>query len=214
MKRIVLHVLRPALACLLLATAFAAPAAAPATASPLPKDSVYQLPLPLTDQHGKTSDWRHHRGKPQVVAMFYTSCQYICPLIVDSGKAVEHALTPAEQAKLGFLLISMDPKRDTPVALMRIAKQRKLDPARWQVRARTMSAASPACSACVTASWPMASSTTPARWCCWTATAASSRAPRRSAGQSIRSSSRRYAGSWRPAERLRRPAPAATLTVR
>ena len=133
MKRIVLHVLRPALACLLLATAFAAPAAAPATASPLPKDSVYQLPLPLTDQHGKTSDWRHHRGKPQVVAMFYTSCQYICPLIVDSGKAVEHALTPAEQAKLGFLLISMDPKRDTPVALMRIAKQRKLDPARWSL---------------------------------------------------------------------------------
>ena len=133
MKRIVLHVLRPALACLLLATAFAAPAAAPATASPLPKNSVYQLPLPLTDQHGKTSDWRHHRGKPQVVAMFYTSCQYICPLIVDSGKAVEHALTPAEQAKLGFLLISMDPKRDTPVALMRIAKQRKLDPARWSL---------------------------------------------------------------------------------
>jgi protein SCO1/2 len=133
MKRTVLRVLRPALACLLLATAFGAPAAAPATASPLPKDSVYQLPLPLTDQHGKTSDWRHHRGKPQVVAMFYTSCQYICPLIVDSGKAVEHALTPAEQAKLGLLLISMDPKRDTPAALMRIAKQRRLDSARWSL---------------------------------------------------------------------------------
>jgi protein SCO1/2 len=133
MKRTVLRVLRPALACLLLATAFGAPAAAPATASPLPKDSVYQLPLPLTDQHGKTSDWRRHRGKPQVVAMFYTSCQYICPLIVDSGKAVEHALTPAEQAKLGLLLISMDPKRDTPAALMRIAKQRRLDSARWSL---------------------------------------------------------------------------------
>jgi protein SCO1/2 len=109
-------------------SAFAAPAAAP-----LPKDSVYQLPLPLTDQHGRTADWRQHRGQPQVVAMFYTSCQYICPLIVDSGKAVEHALTPAEQAKLGILLISMDPKRDTPAALMTVAKKRGLDASRWSL---------------------------------------------------------------------------------
>ena len=115
MKRLSIRLLRPALACLLLvvASAFAAPAA-----TPLPKDSVYQLPLPLTDQHGRTWDWRSHRGQPQVVAMFYTSCQYMCPLIVDSGKAVEHALTPAERAKLGIMLISMDPKRDTPAALM------------------------------------------------------------------------------------------------
>jgi protein SCO1/2 len=129
MKHLSIH-LRPALAGLLLvvASAFGAPAAAP-----LPKDSVYQLTLPLTDQHGKTTDWRNHRGQPQVVAMFYTSCQYICPLIVDSGKAVQHALTPAERAKLGILLISMDPSRDTPAALMAVVKQRKLDPAHWSL---------------------------------------------------------------------------------
>jgi len=130
MKRHPTRLLRPALASLLLvvASAFAAPAVAP-----LPKDSVYQLPLPLTDQHGRTMDWRQHRGQPQVVAMFYTSCKYVCPLIVDSGKAVEHALAPAEQAKLGILLISMDPKRDTPPALMAVAKQRRLDPAHWSL---------------------------------------------------------------------------------
>lgn len=122
--------LRSAFAFLLLvaASAFAAPAVAP-----LPKDSVYQLALPLTDQHGETADWRQHRGQPQVVAMFYTSCPYICPLIVDSGKAVQHALTPAEQAKLGILLVSMDPKRDTPAALMTVATKRDLDPAHWSL---------------------------------------------------------------------------------
>lgn len=131
MKRIAIRVLGRALACLLfgIAGAFAAPATTP----PPPKDSVYQLPLQLTDQHGRTADWRRHRGQPQVVAMFYTSCPYICPLIVDSGKAVEHALTPAERTKLDFLLVSMDPKRDTPAALMKVAKQRKLDPARWSL---------------------------------------------------------------------------------
>ena len=106
-------------------------AAAPATA--LPKDSAYQLPVTLVDQAGKSWDWRSKRGSPQLVAMFYTSCQYVCPLIVDSGKAVEHALTPAERAKLGILLISMDPKRDTPAALMSVASKRKLDPARWSL---------------------------------------------------------------------------------
>src|SRR3546814_10856329 len=58
------------LACLLLAAAFVAPAQ-----EPLPRDSVYQLPVTLTDQDGQSWDWRSKRGTPQVVAMFYTSCQ-------------------------------------------------------------------------------------------------------------------------------------------
>jgi protein SCO1/2 len=99
--------------------------------APLPRDSVYQLPVHLIDQHGKAFDWSKKRGKVQLVSMFYTSCQYICPLIVDSGKAIEKQLTPAEQQRLGILLISMDPKRDTPAALMTVANKRKLDPTRW-----------------------------------------------------------------------------------
>jgi protein SCO1 len=99
--------------------------------APLPRDSVYQLPLQLTDQSGRTSDWRTRRGKPQLVSMFYTSCQYICPLIVDSGKTVEKNLTPAQQQKLGILLVSMDPRRDTPAALQAIVDKRHLDTARW-----------------------------------------------------------------------------------
>src|SRR4051812_17554025 len=81
--------------------------AAGKAAAPLPADSLYQLSLPLTDQAGRTADWGMRRGKPQLVAMFYTSCQYICPLIVDSGKAIERQLDPAQQKKLGILLISM-----------------------------------------------------------------------------------------------------------
>src|SRR3546814_11710937 len=65
--------------------------------------------------------------------MFYTSCQYVCPLIVDSGKAVERALSTDERAKLGILLISMDPARDDPEALMSVASKRKLDGARWSL---------------------------------------------------------------------------------
>ena len=123
-------------ACLaLLALALLAPSTAPAAppATALPGDSVYQLPLLLTDQDGRAADWRAHRGKPQVVSMFYTSCRYICPLIVDSGKAIEKQLTPAQRERVGILLISMDPKNDTPAALHEIVAKRQLDTARWSL---------------------------------------------------------------------------------
>ncbi|WP_457097413.1 SCO family protein [Lysobacter sp. P5_B9] len=113
----------------------AATLAAPTTPPPLPRDSVYQLPLLLTNQAGQASDWRLRRGKPQLVSMFYTSCKYICPLIVDSGKAIEKNLTPAQQQQLGILLISMDPARDDAAALKAIADKRNLDTRRWTLSA-------------------------------------------------------------------------------
>jgi protein SCO1/2 len=102
----------------------------------LPGDSVYLLDDAFSDQAGKSFRLADRRGKPQVVAMFYTSCRYICPLIIDSAKGVDHALSPAERARLGVLLVSMDPARDDTAALASVARKRKLDPARWTL-ART-----------------------------------------------------------------------------
>lgn len=105
-------------------------------AAGLPGDSVYRLEDAFSDQAGKVFKLADRRGKPQLVAMFYTSCRYVCPLIVDSGKGVEHALAPAERARLGVLLVSLDPARDDTAALASVARKRKLDPARWTL-ART-----------------------------------------------------------------------------
>ncbi|QSX77657.1 SCO family protein [Agrilutibacter solisilvae] len=104
-------------------------------AAPLPRDSVYQLPLLLTTHSGAKQDWRGRRGQPQIVAMFYTSCQYICPLIVDSGKAIDKRLTAPQRQHIGVLLISMDPERDDPAALKAVVDKRKLDMTRWTLAA-------------------------------------------------------------------------------
>ena len=110
----------------------AADARGPASASaPLPADSLYQLDARMTDQSGRATSFAARRGRVQLVSMFYTACRYICPLIIDSGLAIEKKLTPAEKARLGITLVSMDPKRDDPAALMRVATRRKLDLARW-----------------------------------------------------------------------------------
>ncbi len=100
-------------------------------ADALPEDSVYQLRDNFTDQDGREFVLASRRGTPQLVAMFYTSCRYVCPLIIDSAKAVNHELGPDERAALRMLLISMDPVRDTPAVLRATADQRKLDSQRW-----------------------------------------------------------------------------------
>jgi protein SCO1 len=106
-------------------------------ASPLiPADSVYQHAANFSDQHGKEFKLADRRGKPQLVAMFYTSCQYVCPLIIDSAKGVEHALNEKERAGLAILLVSIDPARDDTAALRSVFHKRKLDATRWTL-ART-----------------------------------------------------------------------------
>ena len=114
--------------------------AGPALADkPLPGDSVYRLTDTYVDQDGRAFRLADRRGQVRLVSMFYTSCPYICPLIIDSAKGVEHALTPAERARLSILLVSLDPARDNPAALKRIVTKRRLDPARWTL-ARTEAA--------------------------------------------------------------------------
>ncbi|KFN51012.1 SCO family protein [Arenimonas composti] len=114
------------------------PAAAAERAVPadLPPESAYRLGDTYSDQAGREFLLADGRGKVRVVSLFYTSCRYVCPLIIDSAKGVEHALTDAERARLGFLLVSLDPDRDDTAALKSVADRRRLDPARWTL-ART-----------------------------------------------------------------------------
>jgi len=102
----------------------------------LPQESVYQLGDSFSDHNGQDFALASRRGKPQLVAMFYTSCRYVCPLIIDSAKAVEHSLDADQRQHLQVLLISMDPDRDDVAALKATAQARRLDSSRWTL-ART-----------------------------------------------------------------------------
>ena len=105
------------------------PAALPAT--PLPVDSVLQVDGRFVAQDGRAFALAERRGRPQLVTMFYTSCPYMCPLLIDAAKGIDHALTADERAKLPVLLVSFDSVRDTPEALQAQATKRKLDTPRW-----------------------------------------------------------------------------------
>jgi len=111
-------------------------AAAAPTEQSLPDESIYQLSSQFEDQAGHSFRLSERQGKVQLVALFYTSCKYICPLIVDSARGVDRSLTPKELARLQVLMVSIDPKRDTPQVLNALSVKRQLDLSRWTL-ART-----------------------------------------------------------------------------
>ena len=116
-----------------LALGDAAMAAPALPGGPLPGDSIYQLDIPLTNQDARASKLAELRGSPVLIAMFYTSCKYVCPLIVDSMRNVDKGLTPEERSHLRVVLVSFDPEHDTPQALKAVAVERHLDLPRWSL---------------------------------------------------------------------------------
>lgn len=119
----------------LLGVLLCAPAQAESSAV-IPGDSIYQLDLPLVDQDGTEHALPSLRGQPRIISMFYASCPYMCPLIIDTARMTERKLDPAQQEKLPVLLVSMDARRDDPAALKALAEKRKIDTSQWTL-ART-----------------------------------------------------------------------------
>ncbi len=69
------------------------------------------------------------RGKVWVADFMYTSCVEICPL--QSAEMARLQAAFADHADLRLVSISVDPERDTPVALSAYAEKFQADPERW-----------------------------------------------------------------------------------
>jgi protein SCO1/2 len=107
-------------------------AAAPMPAStPLPKNSIYQLALPLADQDGRNFTLAERRGQPVLISMFYTSCQFVCPMLIEEIRITEARLSEAERAHLTVLMVSIDPAHDSVAVLKSTSEKRELPSPHW-----------------------------------------------------------------------------------
>lgn len=95
--------------------------------------SLYLLDSRWTSDIGKTVKLSVFRGRPQIVALFFAQCEYACPIIVSELKAIEEKLAPDVLGKVDFLLVSIDPRRDTPAALAEFRRKRALANERWSL---------------------------------------------------------------------------------
>lgn len=122
-------------ACCATAPAGSKPAAAPCceeltTAAVLSNRSLYQQDAIWTNDVGRPLKLASLRGRPVVVAMFFASCEYACPVLVNDLKRLRASLPAAEQERTQFVLVSFDTARDTPAALAAFRARMALD-AHW-----------------------------------------------------------------------------------
>ncbi|MDP2787431.1 MAG: SCO family protein [Pseudomonadota bacterium] len=85
----------------------------------------------LADQDGKRVSLADFRGKVVIAIFMYTQCKDICPTMPQILTRVDNWLSPEEKAKVRFVGISIDPRRDTPERLREFMKGHNLDPSRW-----------------------------------------------------------------------------------
>jgi len=95
--------------------------------------SLYNLDAVWTADVGREVKLEALRGRPQVLAMFFTSCEHSCPLIVEDMKRIEKALPVNIRGKVDFALVSFDPERDTPEALQAYRTKHHLSTEHWSL---------------------------------------------------------------------------------
>jgi protein SCO1/2 len=92
--------------------------------------SLYQLAGSWTNDFAQAFQLATLKGRPQIVVMFFSSCQYACPMLVYKMKQIGNALPENIRTNLGFVLVSFDTERDTPEKLHQYRERQEL-PANW-----------------------------------------------------------------------------------
>lgn len=95
--------------------------------APVTDDSLYQLESKWTRADGQTVELADLRGKVRVLAIFYSTCDYACPILVGRMKAVQAELGEEVREDVGFVLVSMDAKHDDPKRLVEYRERMQLE---------------------------------------------------------------------------------------
>lgn len=102
-----------------------------ASTEELPDLSIFHLPSQWTTQDAEEIELQQLRGKVLVAVMIYTECKAACPRLVADMRNIEKEFSEKELEKLQFLLISIDPEKDTPERLKEFAKVNEMDGKHW-----------------------------------------------------------------------------------
>ena len=104
-----------------------------AALSPLGDDafSIFDLGGEWRNEHARPVKIEDVSEKATVVALIYTSCTTTCPLIISALKVIDASVQKHPDVR--FVLVSIDPDRDTPGRLAEWAQNTRLDESRWSL---------------------------------------------------------------------------------
>lgn len=93
--------------------------------------SIYNLPSQWTNQDGKDIELKSLKGNVLVMVMIYTSCKAACPRLVADMRSIETKLDKQTKKNVKLILVSIDPKTDTPERLKKFAIANKMNQDPW-----------------------------------------------------------------------------------
>ena len=92
----------------------------------LPPGSLFQLESSWTTADGREVRLEELGGCIRVLAMVYSHCEHACPRIVADMKRIRRELAD-EAERVEFVLVSLDPERDSVARLAAFAAKTGLD---------------------------------------------------------------------------------------
>jgi protein SCO1 len=94
--------------------------------------SFYTLPNPFTDDQARIVHLSEWRGKPMILTMEYSSCRFMCTTTFSKLKAIQ-AAADQEKLQIDFMIVSLDPKNDTPQAWQQYRISREVERSNWHL---------------------------------------------------------------------------------
>lgn len=93
--------------------------------------SIFQLPSQWTTQKGNQIEFKDLKGQTLVVVMIYTSCKTACPRLVADMRRIEERVKSQAEDSVKYILVSIDPKNDTPDRLLAFSKENGMEGEQW-----------------------------------------------------------------------------------
>lgn len=94
-------------------------------------ESLYDIPFRWVDENNQEFQLKQCRGKFVVMTMAYTSCRSQCPLLMKKMRSISDLLKPKE-GEVEFVILTMDPRVDTPQRLKGYKKSQHVDLLNWR----------------------------------------------------------------------------------
>jgi len=104
--------------------------------APLSDRSLYQLEGEWINDAGQPTVLTSLRGRPVILALFFASCEYACPVLVHDMKRLLAALSDDVRPTIQRVLVTFDTTRDTPAALRAFRERMELDSS-WKLLTST-----------------------------------------------------------------------------
>ena len=95
--------------------------------------SIYRLQGSWTQDNGKPLRLDELRGEPQVLTLFYTTCTGSCPITVKALQMFAKAEKSAGNARVRFVLMTVDPEQDTLAVLRKYRRTMHLEKEAWRL---------------------------------------------------------------------------------